>query len=249
MTGFLEHCVNKEAPERFKEYVAYNVASHWDGAPSDQVFGRLVEYLADNPSNHGPLAPPPLDVRFAFVHSCDGLSGFAYSTITGTDLDIDLDLAMKRIPGYVTPALRTAPDHLNFPYSHISGPWEFKDFPGNLTLTVANSRQTVVDSWYNEVENRSEVMTHEALALNLLHKAVEELRIELQMHGTDHQFFCPRRWETVRLYEGCLDEGGTLECTTKLRVDVEGLCNWSKIMTAFGKHHIALLVPLPHIHD
>ncbi|KAL2116182.1 hypothetical protein VTJ04DRAFT_10437 [Mycothermus thermophilus] len=117
MTGFLEHCVNEEAPERFKEYVAFNVASHWDGAPSDQVFGKLVEYLADNPNNHGPLAPPPLDVRFAFVNSCSGLSGFAYSTITGTDIDLDLDLAMKRIPGYVTPALRTAPDHLNFPYS------------------------------------------------------------------------------------------------------------------------------------
>ncbi|KAL1841785.1 hypothetical protein VTJ49DRAFT_6623 [Mycothermus thermophilus] len=163
----LKWCVNEDATDLFKAVVAYGLA--YKDCKTDK-WERARHTTGD-------LAPPPLEARFAFVSRADGLHGIAYSAICCADIELDLAVAARSIPGYVTPALLTAPPHPDNPYASTlipDSPWKQLG-ERTVTKTMCGGLRVLDEGFAsNPAATRGRSM------LQILHHGVAQLREQIE---------------------------------------------------------------------
>jgi hypothetical protein len=171
----------------------------------DKVKRDIEQYIEKTHQTTGSLVPPLLEVRFAFVRRDDGIHGIAYSTIAGTNVDIDLDEALECSPGYVTPALFTAPPHHDNPHAGVAGEWQPLQV-GPVTITVAMNASTnkviCLDAGSIVSTPGNPVTRQHPTALDMLHKALAKIRDHI---NNDKPYWleedCPLNWDMIMTYD------------------------------------------------
>jgi hypothetical protein len=237
---WLQQCVNEDAPQLFKAFIACGLASHQLGKTEDEVSELLDQYIEQNTQESGTLTPPPLEVRFAFVRRPDGIHGVTYSTILGTAVGLDELEALKCTPGYVTPGLFTAPPHPNNPYAGAKGPWTLLQV-GPVKTTAAidleTDRAVCLDSALLNINVNHE---QRKTPLETLHEAVKWLRFLAGMNKDDY-IDGHLRWSKIGIFDGH-DGDEFPDFEDWISVDIDDLIEQTKVIKAFGMFLLPLHV-------